>query len=57
MHIKNKGSPARKKGPKRTKYQTPHLEHPETVPDIENQDIHANHVEAFNSALRRKLSG
>ena len=56
VRIKNKGSQAHKKGPKRTKYQTPHPEHPNTVQNIENQDIHANHVEAFNSALRRKLS-
>jgi len=46
-----------KKGPKRTKYQIPHPEHPNTVQNIENKAIHANHVEAFNSALRRKLSG
>jgi len=56
VRIKNKGSQAHKKGPKRPKYQAPHPEHPETVQNIEDKDIHANHAEAFNSALRRKLS-
>ena len=56
VSIKNKGSQAHKKGPKRPKYQAPQPEHPETVQNIEDKDIHANHVEAFNSALRRKLS-
>ena len=56
VRIKNKGSQAHKKGPKRPKYQAPHLEHPQTVQDINNTDIHANHCEAFNSALRRRNS-
>ena len=57
VRVKNKGSPAHKRGPKRAKYQAPQPEHPETVQNIADKDIHANHVEAFNSALRRKLSG
>jgi len=56
VRIKNKGSQAHKKGPKRPKYQAPQPEHPETVQDIINQDIHANHCEAFNSSLRRRNS-
>lgn len=56
VRVKNKGSQARKKGPKRAKYQAPQKEHPDTVQDFADKDIHANHVEAFNSALRRKLS-
>ena len=56
VRIKNKGSQAHKKGPKRPKYQAPHLEHPQTVQDINNTDIHANHCEAFNSSLRRRNS-
>ncbi len=53
VRIKNKGSQKNKRGRKRDKYQTPQSEHPDTVQDIDNSDIHANHVEAFNAALRR----
>jgi transposase-like protein len=56
VRIKNKGSQSRKRGRKRPKYQSPVPEHPETSQDIENQDIHANHVEGQNAALRRKNS-
>ena len=51
--IKNKGSQAHKKGRKRPKYQSPWREHPDTVRTIAETDIHANHTEAFWSALRR----
>ena len=56
VRIKNKGSQAHKKGPKRPKYQAPQSEHPQTVQDLINKDIHANHCEAFNSSLRRRNS-
>jgi transposase-like protein len=54
--VKNKGSQKRTKGRKRPKYQAPWSEHPETSQDLEKTDIHANHLEAFFSSLRRKLS-
>lgn len=54
VRIKNKGSQAHKRGPKRPKYQAPWPEHPETVQDIADEEIHANHVEGFNSSLRRR---
>lgn len=54
--VKNKGSQAHKKGPKRPKYQSPWAEHPETDQSINDKDIHANHAEAFFSAIRRKCS-
>jgi len=54
VRVKNKGAQSHKKGPKRPKYQAPQKEHPETKPDLEDEDIHANHVEAFNAALRRR---
>jgi transposase-like protein len=54
--IKNKGSQAHKKGRKRPKYQNPWREHPETTRPIAETDIHANHAEAFFSALRRKCA-
>src|SRR5947209_11906380 len=56
VRIKNKGSQAHKKGPKRPKYQSPWPEHPETMRTIEETDIHANHAEAFFSSLRRKCA-
>jgi len=54
--VKNKGSQAHKKGPKRPKYQRPWREHPATARTIAETDIHANHAEAFWSALRRKCA-
>lgn len=56
VRLKNKGSQAHKKGPKRPKYQSPVPEHPDTINNIQEKDIHANHCEAFNSSLRRRVS-
>jgi hypothetical protein len=56
VRVKNKGSQARKKGPKRPKYQTTCPQHPETSNVISDKETHANHVEANNSAMRRKCS-
>ncbi len=56
VRVKNKGAQAHKKGRKRPKYQSPWKEHPETARTIEETDIHANHAEAFFSALRRKCA-
>jgi transposase-like protein len=53
VRLKNKGSQAHKKGRKRPTYQSPWREHPETARTIAEMDIHANHAEAFFSALRR----
>ncbi len=54
--VKNKGDQSHKRGPKRPKYQTPKAEHPETKQLLESSDIHANHVEAQNAAMRRRNS-
>ena len=56
VRVKNKGSQSRKRGRKRPKYQTPHREHPYTSQNLENKDVHANHLEGFNASLRRRLS-
>src|SRR5437764_896537 len=56
VSIKNKGSQVHKKGRKRPKYQSPWKEHPATARTIAETDIHANHAEAFWSALRRKCA-
>ena len=56
VRVKNKGSQAHKKGRKRPKYQTTCPLHPETLNNISDEETHANHVEANNSAMRRKCS-
>lgn len=56
VRIKNKGSQKHKRGRKRPKYQAPLKEHPQTPQTLQTEDIHANHLEAFNSALRRLFS-
>ena len=56
VRLKKKGSQAHKKGRKRPKYQSPWREHPATARVIAETDIHANHAEAFLSALRRKCA-
>lgn len=53
VRLKNKGQKADSQRPK---YETPQAEHPKTETTIADSDIHANHVEAFNSGLRRKVA-
>jgi transposase-like protein len=55
VRLKNKGRKKRRGRP-RPKYQAPVPEHPDTNAQIDEQTIHANHVEAFNAALRRRNS-
>jgi hypothetical protein len=56
VRVKNKGSQAHRRGRKRPQYQAPQPEHPKTTTTIAAQEIHANHVEAFNAALRRRMA-
>lgn len=56
VRVKNKGSQAHKRGRKKPKYQTTCPLHPETSNNISDEETHANHVEANNSAMRRKCS-
>jgi helix-turn-helix, Psq domain len=56
VRLKNTGAQAHKKGRKRPKYQAPFPEHPETIQTITTQDIHANHLEAFHTSLRRRCA-
>lgn len=49
VRVKNKGNPNHKPKSKRAKY-------PETVQNLDDKDIHANHVEALNASLRRRLA-
>lgn len=55
VRLKNKGAKKRVGRP-RKKYQAPVPEHPETEHEVNEKDIHANHVEAFNASLRRRNS-
>jgi hypothetical protein len=56
VRLKNKGAQRHKRGPKRPKYQAPYPEHPQTAQSLETQEIHANHLEAFNTSLRRRCA-
>ncbi len=46
----------KKRGPKRPKYQAPYPEHPDTAQLMATKEIHANHLEAFNTSLRRRCA-
>ena len=56
VRLKNKSSKRRDAEGKLDKVETPKAEHPETTELPEEKDVHANHVEAFNSSIRRSLS-
>jgi len=56
VRVKNKGSQNTAPENKRPKYEAPWREHPDTDQNIEDADIHANHIEAQNAALRRRNS-
>ena len=56
VRVKNKGDQKHKKGRKRPKYQAPQREHPNTNQDLVDPEIHANHLEAQNAAIRRRNS-
>jgi hypothetical protein len=56
VRVKNKDSQAQHRGRKRPKYPAPQPEQPKTITTIAEQEIHANHVEAFNAALRRRMA-
>jgi hypothetical protein len=56
VRLKNKSSKRRDSEDKLDKVETPKAEHPETTELPVEKDVHANHVEAFNSSIRRSLS-
>jgi hypothetical protein len=56
VRVKNKGDQKHKRGLKRKKYQAPLKEHPETDQELNESEIHADHVEADNAAVRRRSS-
>ena len=56
VRLKNKGAPRHKRGPKRPKYQAPYPEHPDTAQPLSTTEMHANHLEAFHTSLRRRCA-
>lgn len=56
VRLKNKGSQQHKRGPKRPKYQAPYPEHPDTGQPVASTEIHAHHLEAFHTSLRRRCA-
>lgn len=56
VRLKNKGTRSHTPGKKPKKIQMPKPEHPETANEVEDSEVHANHLEAFNAALRRKCA-
>ena len=56
VRMKVKDSQNTKRGRKKKKYISAQPERPETVQNISDKEIHANHVEAYNASLRRNNS-
>jgi hypothetical protein len=56
VRLKNKGSQRHRRGPKRPKYQAPYPEHPATAQPVATAEMHANHLEAFHTSLRRRCA-
>ena len=56
IRLKNKSSKRRDAHGKLQKVEKPKSEHPQTNNIPKKADVHANHVEAFNSSIRRYLS-
>src|SRR5262252_754789 len=54
--LTNKGAQRHKRGPQRPKYQAPYPEHPDPAPPMATKDIHANHLEACHTSLRRRCA-
>jgi hypothetical protein len=56
VRLTKKGSQRQNRGPQRPKYQALYPEHPQTAPSLETKEMHANHLEAFNTLLRRRCA-
>jgi hypothetical protein len=54
VRLQHKGAQRRRRGPKRPTYQAPSPEHPDTAQPMATKDVHANHLEAFHTSLRRR---
>ena len=56
VRLKNKGSQRHKRGRKRPRYQAPSPEPPDTAQSVATQEMHAKHLEAFHTSLRRRCA-
>jgi hypothetical protein len=56
VRLKNKGTQRHKRGPKRPTYQAPYPEHPATLQPVATTELHAPHLEAFQTSLRRRCA-
>ena len=56
VRLKNKGSQRHKRGRKRPQYHAPYPEHPDTPQPVATTEMHANHLEAFHTSLRRRCA-
>jgi hypothetical protein len=56
VRLKHKGSQRHKRGRKRPKYHAPYPEHPDTAQPIATTEMHAHHLEAFHTSLRRRCA-
>ena len=56
VRLKHKGSQRQRRGPKRPKYQAPSPEHPDTAQPVATTEMHANHLEACHTSLRRRCA-
>jgi len=56
VRLKHKGSQRHKRGRKRPRYQAPYPEHPDTAQPVAPTDMHAHHLEAFHTSLRRRCA-
>jgi hypothetical protein len=56
VRLKQKGAHKHKRGRKRPKYHAPSPEHPDTAPPVATKDMHAHHLEAFQTSLRRRCA-
>jgi hypothetical protein len=56
VRLKTKGSQRHKRGRKRPRYQAPSPEPPDTAQSVATQEMHAKHLEAFHTSLRRRCA-
>jgi len=56
VRSKNQGSQRPKRGPKRPKDPTPYPAPPDTAPPLATTEMHANHLDACHTSLRRRCA-
>jgi hypothetical protein len=56
VRLKHKGSQRHQRGRKRPKYHAPYPAHPDTAQPLASTEMHAHHLEAFHTSLRRRCA-